>query len=209
MHRFSRLFLVGAFGLYQACAHADVPSDRAGLPGGALNQKHAIRWPKPAANRVDLNHTLWARVAMERALDPHLLYAVALVESARVSGDSAAPWPWALNHDGKTLYADSPEAAIHQVRNSLSAGKWAIDVGLMQVNLRWHRHRVHRAEDLVDPLTNLQVGADILAESIASAPGDLALGVGRYHAWNDRVAAYRYGRKVLALAERLQRAPTW
>lgn len=154
--------------------------------------------------RSDLQRTVWWRTGLDRGIDPYLLYAVALVESARVSGNVAAPWPWALNHSGRTFYPGNPQAAIDQVRDALSAGKRAIDVGLMQVNLRWHRHRVRRPEDLVDPLTNLQVGADILAEAIGSSPGDLVLGVGRYHAWHDRAAAYRYGRKVLALADRIR-----
>jgi soluble lytic murein transglycosylase-like protein len=126
-----------------------------------------------------------------------------------VSNETAAPWPWALNRNGRTIYPGGPEAAVAHVRSSVAAGNQMIDVGLMQVNLRWHGRRVHRPEDLIDPVTNIQVGADILAESIASAPGDLALGVGRYHSWNDREAAYRYGRKVLALADLIKTTRGW
>jgi soluble lytic murein transglycosylase-like protein len=114
-----------------------------------------------------------------------------------------------LNRKGETIYLDGREAAAAHVRSLLAAGHRSIDIGLMQVNLRWHGHRVQRAEDLLDPVTNLYVGADILAESIASAPDDLALGVGRYHSWNDRTAAYRYGRKVLALANLIKRSQAW
>jgi hypothetical protein len=134
---------------------------------------------------------------------------VALTESARAFNDTVAPWPWALNRNGKTVYPDGHEDAAAHVRSLLASGHQSIDIGLMQVNLRWHGHRVQRAEDLLDPVTNLHVGADILAESIASAPDDLALGVGRYHSWNDRTAAYRYGRKVLALADLLKSSQAW
>jgi soluble lytic murein transglycosylase-like protein len=155
---------------------------------------------------IDLAHTHWADAAAKRALDPYLLYAVALVESARIADGRATPWPWALNHSGRTHYPPSPAAALAQVRARLAAGQRLIDVGLMQVNLRWHGRRVNGLDALLDPVTNVDLGAEILAEAIASAPGDLALGVGRYHAWQDRPAAYRYGRRVLALAARL-RAP--
>jgi hypothetical protein len=157
----------------------------------------------------DLKRTVWWRAGLDRGIDPYLLYAVALTESARVFNDTVAPWPWALNRKGETIYLNGREAAAAHVRSLLTAGHRSIDIGLMQVNLRWHGHRVQRAEDLLDPVTNLQVGADVLAESIASAPDDLALGVGRYHSWNDCTAAYRYGRKVLALANLIKRSQAW
>ena len=82
----------------------------------------------------------------------------------------------------------------------------SIDVGLMQVNVRWQGHRVGKPEELLDPATNLRVGADILAESIGSAPGNLVLGIGRYHAgFQDEARAYRYGRRVLAVARQIRR----
>ena len=37
----------------------------------------------------------------------------------------------------------------------------SIDVGLLQVNTRWHGHRVDRLESLLDPKINLGVGAAI------------------------------------------------
>lgn len=157
----------------------------------------------------EFKRTLWWRTGLDRGIDPYLLYAVALTESARAFNDIVAPWPWALNRNGETIYPDGHKDAAAHIRSLLASGHQSIDIGLMQVDLRWHGHRVQRAEDLLDPVTNLHVGADILAESIASAPGDLILGVGRYHSWNDRSAAYQYGRKVLALADLIKSTWAW
>lgn len=179
------------------------------LPNVVRSSDHGTRRSGSGRPAVDLSHTLWARVASARSLDPYLLYAVALIESARISGGLAAPWPWALNHSGRTFYPENPETALAQIRNRLDVGQNVIDIGLMQVNLRWHGRRVRTLEALLDPVTNVQLGAEILAETIASAPGDLALGVGRYHTWRNLKAAYRYGRKVLALAERLRSSRLW
>lgn len=161
--------------------------------------------PGPA---IDLSGTVWAQAAAPRHLDPYLLYAIALVESARVSQGWARPWPWALNEAGRTAYPPTPEAALDRIRRRVAAGQWATDVGLMQISLRWHGRRADRLEALLDPVTNVQLGAEILAEALASAPGDPALGVGRYHHWRNRRAAYRYGHQVLALADRLRPAET-
>ena len=153
---------------------------------------------------VNLGNTEWARTAKRYRLDPYILYAIALVESARIRDDLAHPWFWALNRNGKSVYPHSATEALQQIRQHLVTGQRNIDVGLMQVNLRWHRQRVSRLEDLLDPVINLDVGARILAEAIATAPNDLALGVGRYHAWSNPVEAYHYGRRVLRLAQRLR-----
>jgi len=172
-------------------------------------QAHSDGSGIPDFDASGLERTVWWQIGTERGIDPNLLYAVALTESARVSHETAAPWPWALNRNGRAIYPEGPEAAVAHVRSAFASGNPMIDVGLMQVNLRWHGRRVNRPEDLIDPVTNLRVGAEILAEAIASAPGDLALGVGRYHSWKDQGAAYRYGRKVLALAELIKTSQAW
>ena len=141
-------------------------------------------------------------MAGKRGLDPYILYAVALVESAKVSKRIAKPWPWALNRQGRPFIPSSLAEAKDILGGALAKGIRNIDVGLMQVNIRWQGHRVRQPEDLLDPETNLRVGADVLAESIGSAPGNLILGIGRYHAgFHNDARAYRYGRRVFDLYE--------
>ena len=152
-----------------------------------------------------LQGTAWWQIAMERGLDPYILYAVALVESARINARLAAPWPWALNRQGRPIIPSSRLEARGILNEALNKGIRSIDVGLMQVNVRWNGHRVHRPDDLLDPETNIRVGADVLTEAIDSAPGDLALGIGRYHTgWRNDADAYRYGRRVLAIAQQIR-----
>jgi soluble lytic murein transglycosylase-like protein len=157
------------------------------------------------AVRETLQNTLWWSVAEERGLDPYILYAVALVESAKVDHRLATPWPWALNRQGRPVLPSSRLEAREILSDAMAKGIRAIDVGLMQVNIRWHGHRVRSPEELLEPKINIRVGADVLAEAIRSAPGDLILGIGRYHAgWHNDTDAYRYGRRVLAVAQRIR-----
>ena len=79
----------------------------------------------------------------------------------------------------------------------------AVDVGLMQVNLRWHGHRIASPEELLEPERNLEIAAGILSEALATAPGDLELGIGRYHSPNE-ARARDYGRTVLTIWQGLQ-----
>jgi hypothetical protein len=152
-----------------------------------------------------LQNTLWAQVAKRYQLDPYVLYAVALLESRKDGAQNkSTPWPWALNHSGKAIVPKSKQEAVNTLNQLLESGERNVDVGMMQVNLRWHGHRVAKPETLLDPRTNLDVGASLLADAMQSAPDNLALGVGRYYSWKNRQAAIEYGQKVIALAEQLR-----
>ncbi|NJO38882.1 MAG: lytic transglycosylase domain-containing protein [Rhizobiales bacterium] len=149
-----------------------------------------------SAIALDANHEPWSQAAALAGLDdPRILRAMALAESGRVNGrDQIEPWPWALNIDGKAFYPTSRDEAValisaHQDRS--------IDIGLLQINIRWHGHRVDDPRALLDPVVNLEIGAAILKEALASAPGDLTAGVGRYHS-SDPERARSYARTVLA-----------
>lgn len=73
---------------------------------------------------------------------------------------------------------------------------------MMQVNIRWHGHRVDDPTDLLDPLTNLRVGAAILREAMESTD-DWHVGIGRYYTWSDPKASRRYGERVMHFHKKL------
>lgn len=164
----------------------------------------AVHSSRLQAGNSRLNKTAWWQIATLRGVDPYILYAVALVESARIHQSLAKPWPWALNQAGRSILPNSKTEAVAILKRTLASGNRNIDVGLMQVNVRWHGYRVNHPEDLLDPATNIRIAADVLAEAIGSAPDNLVLGIGRYHSWRDVDAALRYGRKVLAVAALLK-----
>lgn len=152
-----------------------------------------------------LHNTLWWQIATRHQLDPYVLYAVALIESAKGSTkNQVTPWPWALNKSGKSIIPASQQEARIILNNTLAEGSRNIDVGLMQINVHWQGHRVDKPEQLLNPVTNLQIGALVLAEAIQSVPNDLVLGIGRYHSWQNVSAAVAYGRKVLAVADQIR-----
>jgi hypothetical protein len=152
-----------------------------------------------------LQNTLWWKIAKLHQLDPYILYAVALVESAKGNPTNhVTPWPWAINKSGKSIIPGSQQEARAILNKTLAEGGRNIDVGLMQINLHWHGHRVGNPEQLLNPATNIQIGALVLAEAIQSAPHDLVLGIGRYHSWQNTEAAVSYGRRVLAVANQIR-----
>lgn len=155
-----------------------------------------------SVSAFDLSGTEFELAAKRYNLDPALLYSVALAESAYTRGDNnVSPWPWTLRTIKQPYYAlDKDEAAAQLAKLIKDKGnKASIDIGLMQINLFWHGHRVESPQDLLDPVINLNTGAKILSETIASASGDLELGIGRYHNWKDKVLLRSYGKRVLSI----------
>ncbi len=156
-------------------------------------------------SKTTLRNTLWGQVARRHGIDPYILYAVALTESRKNDDQNKViPSPWAINNAGIAYIPDSQQEAEDLLNQMLEQGKRNIDVGMMQVNLRWHGHRVAKPEQLLIPSTNLEIGARVLSEAIQSVPGNLAHGIGRYYSWKNEPAAIQYGRKVIALANQIR-----
>ena len=147
---------------------------------------------------VNLAGTHWERVAQRHGLDARVLYAVALQESRKARGPSlTSPWPWTIRSPEGSRFFDSRAEAASELNRLVGAYRpWTIDVGIMQVNLGWHGHKVADPAFLLDPKVNLEVAATILQEALASAPGDPELAVGRYNTYTEATAR-SYGRKVL------------
>ena len=148
--------------------------------------------------------THWEQAARRQGIDPLLLHAVALAESAfRRAPRQVSPWPYAIRNGSESVYPPSRAAAQLRLGQLLaSTSPRQLDIGLMQINLHWHGRRVTSSEQLLDAAVNLRLGAEILAAAMRTAPADPVLGVGRYHSWRESRARW-YGRKVLAIYRNL------
>tara|TARA_R110002095_G_scaffold105746_2_gene92535 strand:+ start:162 stop:746 length:585 start_codon:yes stop_codon:yes gene_type:complete len=158
-----------------------------------------------SASGFSLDGTIWDRTANEFGLDSYLLYAVALVESAKLAGKShARPFPLALHTPDGAVYPSSEDEALAIIRGFTASNQdlKRVDVGVMQINAGWHGQRVNSVEDLLHFETNVRVGAEILSETLRSSPDDIVIGVGRYHNWGDD-RARAYGMRVMSVWSRL------
>lgn len=151
-----------------------------------------------AGQTLSLKGTIFEQAGNEYDVDPVLLYSIALVESAVDTPGKAGfvnPFPWTLRTD-KPYYGSTREQAEKELLRLLENRK-SVDVGLMQVNTKWHGHRVKNPLDLLDPLTNVRVAAAILSEQIDKAK-DAETAVGRYHSFNPERARW-YAQHVLRI----------
>lgn len=136
----------------------------------------------------------WVMEGNRTAIDPILLYSMALTESRTLWDDGLVrPCPWCIRIDGVLHRAGSKAEAQRLARDAMASGRDITDVGVMQVNARAHSKRVNGdIAALVDVGTNIRVGADILREALDSTT-DFERGLGRYHSWTARLGE-PYGR---------------
>ena len=114
-----------------------------------------------------------------------LLIAIAFVESGRSIGQGrSAPWPWTINAGGTGQFFDTKAEAVAEAQRLLDAGQRSIDVGCMQINLRYHPNAFRNLEDAFNPARNVAYGAQFL-RSLHRLQGSWRKAVERYHSSDD------------------------
>jgi hypothetical protein len=146
-------------------------------------------------------------IAAERGIPSTVLYAVALTESGKQVASAGAyrPWPWTLNVAGRGYFFDSRLAAWQALIAWLQEGKRSIDIGLMQVNWRYHQERLGTPWQALDPYHNLRVGAGILQGCYITRQ-DWWASVGCYHSPTNLQRADQYRRRVVSRWQRVENA---
>ncbi len=143
------------------------------------------------------------RLEKRERIRPNLLSAIALVESGRYFKQypTGIPWPWTVTAEGKGTFYDSKEEALAAVRALMEKGVENIDVGCMQINLKYHPDAFDSLEDAFSPSKNVAYAADFLKRNYQETKswGEAAT---RYHSRNVR-KAFKYEDKLLETWNRL------
>jgi len=132
-------------------------------------------------------------------LPPHLLEAIAEVESGRPDPSTGRlqPWPWTINADGEGAFFASKAQAIAAVRTLQARGVRSIDVGCMQVNLMFHPAAFASLDAAFDPRANALYAARFL-NALHASSHDWLSAIGAYHSQTQTLGA-DYRRRVLSL----------
>ena len=119
------------------------------------------------------------KAARSSSVPYELLLAVAITESGRQAASEPAPWPWALNQGGESLWFESSAQALKWVDAAIARGVTNIDLGCFQLNWRWHGEQFASTAEMIDPVRNAEYAAKFL--------GDLKVQTG---SWEKAVAGY-------------------
>lgn len=134
-----------------------------------------------SAYAFNLDDTIYEDAALQVGVDPLLLYSVSVHTSSRYIGKGqVSPSPYALRSDVLTSHFDNKDDAVKALRGILIETQ-SVEIGLMQISHYYHPQ--NNPEDLLDPLTNLVIGAEILKEELLKG-GNPILAVGKYFSPN-------------------------
>ena len=147
------------------------PTARTGQPAPALPAQAA---PSGLCIREIL------RAQLRHQIPGNLLLGIGLQESGMMHEGELTIWPWTANAEGDGRYFTSPETAASWVRARQADGVASVDVGCMQVNLRWHPDAFVSLEQGFDPARNVDYAARLLV-SLYEQTGDWVEAAGRYH----------------------------
>ncbi len=98
-------------------------------------------------------------------LPPGTLGAISRVETGLplpVTGDRQ-PWPWTINAAGIGHWYSTRDEAARAAAGFLVSTHGNVDIGCMQVSMRFHRTSFASLEEAFDPARNVDVGARLLA----------------------------------------------
>lgn len=139
-------------------------------------------------------NNVWKVASRISGIPPFVIYGIAKQESGVEKNGVRRPHPWTLNINGpnpKSMRFASRHEAEQTLVDLLSQGIKNIDIGLMQVNLKYHGHSVSHPTELLDPKVNVIVASVYLGE-LFKRTGNLDQTVARYHSGDpDRGKKYK------------------
>ncbi|WP_432254431.1 lytic transglycosylase domain-containing protein [Limimaricola sp. AA108-03] len=120
------------------------------------------------------------RAQLRHRIPGNLLLAIGIQEAGVTRGGQLTIWPWAVNAAGEGRLFDNREAALGWISARRAAGVESIDVGCMQINLRWHPKAFDGVAEGFDPARNVEYAARFL-RGLYEEFGDWTAAAGAYH----------------------------
>jgi soluble lytic murein transglycosylase-like protein len=103
--------------------------------------------------------------------------------------------PYAVNIEGKTVTINDKSEAVKTIKEALNQGITNIDIGIAQINYRWHKDNFKNIEEMLNPTANIEYAAKLLS-SLFKQHGTWHKAVRYYHSANSDHHR-RYSRKVV------------
>lgn len=116
----------------------------------------------------------------------NILLGIGLQETGhRAEGGNLTVWPWSANAAGEGRWFKQQSKAISWVEAKLAAGVNSVDVGCMQINLRWHPTAFKSVSEGFTPEINVDYAARLLLR-LRKQTGSWELAAGSYHSFTPK-----------------------
>ena len=142
------------------------------------------------SNEVVFRHKIIELIKMQETkhhIPPGLLLAVIKTESNLN--------PFALNINGKSLFFNDKDKAIKAINEAIASGATNLDIGLAQINYRWHGENFTSVDSMLSPELNINYAAELLSK-LKLTHGDWHKALRYYHSARP-IHHKAYSRKVV------------
>ncbi len=121
-----------------------------------------------------------------------LLQTIAAVESGvwNEFHNAYVAWPWTVNAKGRGYYFKTKEEAIAAAKKFMARGITSIDVGCMQINMKFHGKAFSSLEEAMDPQKNVRYSAKFLRTLYSRSGSDWEQAAKNYHSGNSAEGAF-------------------
>ena len=103
-------------------------------------------------------------VELQTDIPKGLLLGIGKAEAIRKINNKYIIWPWTINHAGKSLFFDNKEQMKNYVFKNLKRKDFNIDVGCMQINIKWHKKNFKKISDMFEVNPNISYAASFLKQ---------------------------------------------
>ena len=137
--------------------------------------------------------SLTEKIGKKHSIPHKLLSSISLVESGNKKENSFISWPWTLNVDGKSKFFKNKSETLEFLNQNFDKKK-NIDVGCMQISLKYHGKKFKNFSEILDPSKNVEYAA-LFLKKLYKKHKRWNEAVGRYHSSNPQ-KKIRYIKKV-------------
>ena len=119
-------------------------------------------------------------VELQTDIPKGLLLGIGKAEAIRKINNKYIIWPWTINHAGKSLFFDNKEQMKNYVFKNLKRKDFNIDVGCMQINIKWHKNNFKKISDMFEVNPNISYAASFLKQ-LKNRHGSWDKAIKHYH----------------------------
>ena len=165
-------------------------------------------WAEPSFGQDrEICDEIARKVELKQNLPKNILTSIAFVEAGRKHDDgSVQPWPWSLNHAGKSLFFEKKFDALAYLKNNINEEFENIDVGCMQINVRWHKEHFDSFDSMIDPKTNIEYAARFLTD-LKKTKGSWKDAIKHYHSATPKLHQKYYAKVEKVWTKKTQDTP--
>ena len=111
----------------------------------------------------------------------NLILSIGKSESGRIlKNNKHVIWPWTVNHAGKSLFFDTKKQMKKYVLENVEKKDFNLDVGCMQINLKWHKNNFKKISDMFAVEPNVSYAASFLLQ-LKNKHGSWDKAIKHYH----------------------------